>query len=65
MKRFLPLLVLASLAAASMLLAQSPNQATLRLPAGDRPVTITTQNGQTFFAADEVVAALAMQTDFG
>jgi N-acetylmuramoyl-L-alanine amidase len=58
MKRFLPLLVLASLAAASMLLAQSPNQATLRLPAGDKLVTITTQNGQTWFAADEVIAAL-------
>jgi N-acetylmuramoyl-L-alanine amidase len=58
MKRFLPLLVLASLAAASILLAQTPNQATLRLAAGDKPVTITTQNGQTFFAADEIIAAL-------
>jgi N-acetylmuramoyl-L-alanine amidase len=58
MKRLLAFLVIASLAAASMLLAQSPNQATLRTPAGDKSVATTTQNGQTYFAADDVVAAL-------
>src|SRR5438128_1980833 len=55
MKRFFPLLILA---AASILLAQAPNQATLRTPTGDRLVTITRVNGQTLFAADEVMAAL-------
>jgi N-acetylmuramoyl-L-alanine amidase len=58
MKRFLPLLVIASLAAASILLAQPANQATLRLPAGDKAVTVTSQNGQTYFAAEEVVTAM-------
>ncbi|HJT18390.1 MAG TPA: stalk domain-containing protein, partial [Thermoanaerobaculia bacterium] len=55
MKRFLPLLVLA---AATILLAQSPNQATLRMPSGDRAITMTNANGQTLFAADEILAAL-------
>ncbi len=48
------------------LLAQAPaptppnpaNQAILRTAGGDRPVTVAHQNGQTYFAADEVVAAL-------
>ncbi|HUJ12870.1 MAG TPA: N-acetylmuramoyl-L-alanine amidase [Thermoanaerobaculia bacterium] len=55
MKRFLPLFVLA---AATILLAQSPNQATLRAPNGDHPVTMTQAGGQTLFAADEFMAAL-------
>ncbi len=55
MKRFFPLLILA---AASILFAQAPNQATLRTPTGDRLVTITHVQGQTLFAADEVMAAL-------
>ena len=55
MKRLLPLLILA---AASILLAQAPNQATLRTPAGDRPVTVTRVEGLTLFAADEVIAGL-------
>jgi N-acetylmuramoyl-L-alanine amidase len=55
MKRFLPLLILA---AATILSAQAPNQATLRTPSGDRLVTITHVEGQTFFAADDVMAAL-------
>ncbi len=55
MKRFLPLLILA---AASILLAQAPNQATLRAPTGDRQVTITHVNGQTLFAADEIMAGV-------
>jgi hypothetical protein len=55
MKRLLPLLILA---AASILLAQAPNQATLRTPAGDRQVTVTRVEGLTLFAADEVIAGL-------
>ncbi len=55
MKRFLPLLILA---AATILSAQAPNQATLRTPSGDRLVTITHVEGQTFFAADDTMAAL-------
>src|SRR5260370_9654725 len=55
MKRFLPLLILA---AATILSAQAPNQATLRTPSGDRLVTITHVEGQTFFAADDVMAGL-------
>src|ERR1700737_1578094 len=55
MKRFLPLLILA---AATILSAQSPNQATLRTPSGDRLVTITRVEGLTLFAADDVIAAL-------
>jgi len=55
MKRFLPLLILA---AASILLAQAPTQATLRTPTGDRQVTVTHVEGLTLFAADEVIAGL-------
>ena len=55
MKRLFPLLILA---AASILFAQAPNQATLRTPNGDRLVTITRVEGQTLFAADEVMAGL-------
>jgi N-acetylmuramoyl-L-alanine amidase len=55
MKRLLPLVILA---AASILFAQAPNQATLRSPAGDRVVTITKDSVQTLFAADEVMAGL-------
>jgi N-acetylmuramoyl-L-alanine amidase len=55
MKRFFPLLILA---AASILFAQAPNQATLRTPNGDRLVTITRVEGQTLFAADDVMAGL-------
>ena len=55
MKRLLPLLILT---AASILLAQAPNQATLRTPAGDRQITTTRVEGLTLFAADEVIAGL-------
>src|SRR2546423_10957186 len=55
MKRLLPLLILA---AASILLAQAPNQATLRTPTGDRQVTVTHVQGLALFAADEVIAGL-------
>ena len=55
MKRLLPLLILA---AASILFAQAPNQATLRTSNGDRLVTIARVEGQTLFAADDVMAGL-------
>ena len=65
MTRALSLFAIA-LASAVLLLAQAPtpappnpaNQATLRAPNGDRVITIAHQNGQTYFAADEVMAAL-------
>ncbi|HXH93753.1 MAG TPA: N-acetylmuramoyl-L-alanine amidase [Thermoanaerobaculia bacterium] len=56
-----------ALASALFLLAQAPpaaappnpaNQATVRAANGDHKVTIAQQNGQTYFAADEVIAAL-------
>src|SRR5437764_5209347 len=43
---------------ASFVLAQATSQATLRLPSGDKPVQMTQQNGVTFFAADQLLAAL-------
>src|SRR5712691_11294942 len=55
MKRLLPLLILA---AATILSAQAPIQVTLRIPGGDRRVTITQAGGQILFAADEVITAL-------
>jgi N-acetylmuramoyl-L-alanine amidase len=66
MTRSLSLIAIA-LASAFLLLAQAPtpvpppnpaNQATLRAPAGDKTITIAHQNNQTYFAADEVIAAL-------
>lgn len=57
MKRLLPILSLAVLA--TLLLAQaSTQQAVLRTPAGDKPVSITHQGAQTLFAVDEVVTIL-------
>src|SRR5437763_9395508 len=57
MKRVLPILSLAVLA--TLLLAQAATQqATLRTPAGDKPVSIAHQGTQTLFAADEVITAL-------
>jgi len=62
-----PISVIAiALASAVLLLAQAPtpvppnpaNQATLRAPNGEKPVTIAHQNNQIYFAADEVIAAL-------
>jgi N-acetylmuramoyl-L-alanine amidase len=58
MKRLLPTGVLAVLAVASIVFAQSSGQAILRTPAGDRPVTYVTQSGQTYLSANEVVAAI-------
>lgn len=65
MTRSLPLLPIA-LASALLFLAQAPaapppnpaNQATLRAANGDHTITIAHQNGQTYFAADEVIAGL-------
>jgi N-acetylmuramoyl-L-alanine amidase len=65
MTRSLSLLAIA-FASALLLLAQAPtpappnpaNQATLRAANGDRTITIANQNGQTYIAADEVIAAL-------
>jgi N-acetylmuramoyl-L-alanine amidase len=55
-----------AIASGLFLLAQAPvpappnpaNQAILRTAAGDRAITVVHQNGSTYFAADEVVAAL-------
>jgi N-acetylmuramoyl-L-alanine amidase len=55
MKRFAPLLLAL---AATLLLAQTPQPATLRTSGGDKPVDVRVQNGVTFFAADQVLAAL-------
>jgi N-acetylmuramoyl-L-alanine amidase len=46
------------LALASLLLAQAPTPATLRLLSGDRPLSTIQQSGVTYFAADEIMAAL-------
>jgi N-acetylmuramoyl-L-alanine amidase len=58
MKRLLALGVLAALALASIVLAQSTGQAILRMPAGDRPFTYVQQGGHTYVSAEEVVAGL-------
>jgi len=67
MNRSLSLLAIA-FASSLLLLAQAPtpapappnpaNLATLRTATGDKPITIAHQNGNTYFAADEVIAAL-------
>ena len=58
MKRLLALGSLALLAVASIVLAQSSGQGTLRTSAGDTPFTYVMQSGQTYVAAAEVVAGL-------
>lgn len=58
MKRFALLGCVVLLALASIVLAQSPAQATLRLPSGDRAVTYVQQSGQTFVSANDVIAAM-------
>lgn len=55
MKRIVPILVLA---VASIVFAQAPNQAILRLSTGDRTIAITRLGSNTMFAADEVLAAV-------
>jgi len=58
MKRFILVVTLSILAAASIVVAQSTTQATLRLQNGDRPIAIAHQGGLTFFSAEDVVAAM-------
>jgi N-acetylmuramoyl-L-alanine amidase len=58
MKRLLLPGVLAVLAVTSIVLAQVPGPATLRTPAGDRPISIVQVAGQPFVSATEVVLAL-------
>ncbi|HYI10099.1 MAG TPA: N-acetylmuramoyl-L-alanine amidase [Thermoanaerobaculia bacterium] len=58
MKRLLALGAVLVLAAASIVLAQTSGQATLRTPAGDRPFTYVQQSGQVYVNAEEVVAGL-------
>lgn len=58
MKRLLSLGVLAVLALASIVVAQSSGPATLRTPSGDRPITYVLQSGQTYLSATEVMAGL-------
>lgn len=58
MKRLLALGTLIVVAVTSIVLAQSPETATLRMPSGDRPVAFVRQGGQAFFSAFEVINAL-------
>lgn len=58
MKRFILLTSLTLLAAASIVVAQSTTQATLRTQNGDHQIAVAHQNGQTYFSADDVVAGL-------
>ena len=58
MKRLLSLGALIGLAVASIVLAQTSGQGTLRTPSGDRPFTYVVQGGQTYVSASEVVTAL-------
>ncbi len=48
----------AVLAVASIVLAQTSPQATIRTAAGDRSVTVVHQGGQTYFPVDEVLTPL-------
>jgi N-acetylmuramoyl-L-alanine amidase len=65
MKRFLLPGSLIILGIASLVLAQTSNQATLRTPAGDKPITFVLQNGQVYVSAADVITALGgtMQPD--
>ena len=58
MKRLISLAVTVAATVASFVLAQPANQATLRTPNGDRTVSYIQQEGQTYFSAAEVIAAL-------
>jgi N-acetylmuramoyl-L-alanine amidase len=58
MKRLLSLGILLVLAVASIVLAQTSGQATLRTPAGDQPFTYVQQSGQIYVNATEVATAL-------
>jgi len=43
---------------AVLLLAQTPSGGTLRTPQGEKPVNVIHQNGQTYFPADDALAAV-------
>jgi N-acetylmuramoyl-L-alanine amidase len=58
MKRLLSLGALLLLAVASIVLAQTSGQGTLRTQSGDHPITYVQQGGQTYVSAIEVVAGL-------
>ncbi len=58
MKRLLSLGFLLVLAVASIVLAQTSGQGTLRTPAGDQPFTYVLQSGQVYVNATEIVTAL-------
>ena len=58
MKRLLSLGLLLLLAAASIVVAQTSGQGTLRTPAGAQPFTYVQQSGQIYVDATEVVTAL-------
>jgi N-acetylmuramoyl-L-alanine amidase len=58
MKRLPFLAPLVLLAVASIVIAQASAPATLRLPTGDRPVAVAHQNAQTYFSAEDVMAAV-------
>lgn len=58
MKRLISLGAVLVLALASIVLAQTSGQGTLRMPAGDKPFTYVVQSGQTYVSANEVTAAL-------
>ena len=58
MKRLLSLGAVLVLAVASIVLAQTSGQATLRTQSGDHPITVVQQAGQTYVSATDVVAGL-------
>ncbi|MBK5260305.1 MAG: N-acetylmuramoyl-L-alanine amidase [Thermoanaerobaculia bacterium] len=58
MKRFSIIAMIAAAALASIVMAQSEHQATLRTAAGDKPLTFVQQSGQTYVSAFEVIAGL-------
>ena len=58
MKRLLSLGALALLALASIVLAQTSGQATLRTPSGSFPFTYAEQSGQLYVSAGDVVSGL-------
>src|SRR5207244_10556713 len=62
MKRLAIIILAVPILLASLVLAQGTSQATLRAPSGDRPMATTQQAGTTFFAADQVLAALGGST---
>jgi N-acetylmuramoyl-L-alanine amidase len=58
MKRLFVLGALLLLAIASIVLAQTSGQGTLRTPDGDHPFTYVVQSGQTYVSASEVITGL-------